>query len=96
MTGISDDGMKCGKSDLKEYICRQILYVMERLTAFVSEHIDNCYIYEANVPVSDSIDERDVFLVNRSEFGQTLRVNKVFEEHSKEIKQTNRGVIIWE
>ena len=39
MTGISDDGMKCGKSDLKEYICRQILYVMERLTAFVSEHI---------------------------------------------------------
>ena len=39
MTEISDDGMKCGKSDLKEYICRQILYVMERLTAFVWEHI---------------------------------------------------------
>jgi hypothetical protein len=39
MTEISDDGMKCGKSDLKEYICRQNLYVMERLTAFVSEHI---------------------------------------------------------
>ena len=31
--------MKGGKSDLKEYICRQILYAMEKLTAFVSEHI---------------------------------------------------------
>ena len=37
--GIMDDGMKGGKSDLKEYICRQILYAMEKLTAFVSEHI---------------------------------------------------------